>query len=193
MTTCAGSFVEASRAASDLVGDFKRVSGSGASERTLRSLVRTTVAGSLAQRASSRTRRCRVGDATSSTSMSMLDVPLDELRLGFFDFVDWNRNVGLGAGFADAAVNLVEDEMVVVLRNPREFRVGTEFLFEPFDGTGACIPRHQAPAMVLDPVVLQAGTLGAYMVGLLVLLLAVVTVYQMVEIVDAYANSSYCS
>jgi hypothetical protein len=33
----------------------------------------------------------------------------------------------------------VEDEVVVVLRNPGEFRVGTEFFFESFDGTGACV------------------------------------------------------
>ncbi len=44
----------------------------------------------------------------------------------------------------------------------------------------------------MDPVLLQAGigSLGTLLVGLLVLLLAVVTVYQMVEIVDAYEKKA---
>ncbi|RDI71179.1 phosphoesterase [Halopelagius longus] len=45
--------------------------------------------------------------------------------------------------------------------------------------------------MVLDPVTLQLGLgFGSFAVGLLVLLLAVVTVYQMVEIVDAYEKKA---
>ncbi|MDS0293507.1 SPFH domain-containing protein [Halogeometricum luteum] len=44
--------------------------------------------------------------------------------------------------------------------------------------------------MVVDPVTLQVAAFGAYAVGLLVLLLAVVTVYQMVEIVDAYEKKA---
>ncbi|ELZ27255.1 spfh domain, band 7 family protein [Halogeometricum pallidum JCM 14848] len=44
--------------------------------------------------------------------------------------------------------------------------------------------------MVVNPVTLQAAALGAYAVGLLVLLLAIVTVYQMVEIVDAYEKKA---
>ncbi|SFF94091.1 Regulator of protease activity HflC, stomatin/prohibitin superfamily [Halopelagius inordinatus] len=47
--------------------------------------------------------------------------------------------------------------------------------------------------MVLDLVTLQFGLglgFGSYLVGLLVLLLAVVTVYQMVEIVDAYEKKA---
>ncbi|WP_425498348.1 SPFH domain-containing protein [Halogeometricum salsisoli] len=42
----------------------------------------------------------------------------------------------------------------------------------------------------MDPVALQAAAFGAYAVGLLVLLLAIVTVYQMVEIVDAYEKKA---
>ncbi|MGM0591020.1 MAG: SPFH domain-containing protein [Halobacteriota archaeon] len=43
----------------------------------------------------------------------------------------------------------------------------------------------------MDPVLLQAGLgISAFAVGLLVLLLAVVTVYQMVEIVDAYEKKA---
>ncbi|WP_394328052.1 SPFH domain-containing protein [Halogeometricum rufum] len=42
----------------------------------------------------------------------------------------------------------------------------------------------------MDPVALQVGVISAYVVGLLVLLLAVVTVYQMVEIVDAYEKKA---
>ncbi|SFR40798.1 SPFH domain, Band 7 family protein [Halogeometricum rufum] len=44
--------------------------------------------------------------------------------------------------------------------------------------------------MLVDPVALQVGVISAYVVGLLVLLLAVVTVYQMVEIVDAYEKKA---
>ncbi|MDS0298115.1 SPFH domain-containing protein [Halogeometricum sp. S1BR25-6] len=44
--------------------------------------------------------------------------------------------------------------------------------------------------MLVDPVALQAAAFGAYAVGLLVLLLAIVTVYQMVEIVDAYEKKA---
>lgn len=66
---------------------------------------------------------------------------LDELRRVVFDVVDRDGDAGLDARVADAAVDLVEDEVVVVFGDPRELRVRTELFFEGCNRAGPGVPR----------------------------------------------------
>jgi len=87
-----------------------------------------------------------------SVAVSEFDRPLvgvdagdavpDEVRLRGFDLVDRNRDLRFDLRITNHAVGLVENEVVVVFRNPREFGLSRlDLVFERLDRASARIAR----------------------------------------------------